>query len=404
MTFLRKKLAGLGQNGFTLVEMIVVMAVFISVIVIAGESFKTILTKTSILSKSAESNIEGMVGLEMFRHDLNQTGFGLPWGNTGASFPAYAEAVDSPASLFNDSDKTNKIPRAVIAGNNLTTGVLPQTDYLVLKGTTLARNKTAQEWTYVNYSSSGKAPKTWSSGNLTTNDYVIVLRRVFTETGYVNQLVQDNGTFSQKFPTDKLATAFQPVTPQETYYIYGILAEDPSDPYAPQMPFNRTDFYVKRPTSNMPASCASNTGKLYMATLNHKDGKLTEIPILDCVADMQITFGWDMNDDGVADVSSSADGSSVDPGDTSVIAAVQSTLQDAALIRNRLKFIKVYLLTQDGRRDPHFRNEKDIVVGDPDKISLTKQYTVANLNTAGWTNYRWKVYRIVVSPKNLMLN
>ncbi len=35
-----------------------------------------------------------------------------------------------------------------------------------------------------------------------------------------------------------------------------------------------------------------DTGILYKGTVNHADGLLTELPLLDCVADMQVIFGW----------------------------------------------------------------------------------------------------------------
>ena len=64
-------------KGFTLIELIVVMAVFVVVIAISGDAFKTVLQQASKLFRSEESNIEGIVGLEVFRHDLQQAGYGL---------------------------------------------------------------------------------------------------------------------------------------------------------------------------------------------------------------------------------------------------------------------------------------------------------------------------------------
>lgn len=399
MTKLRHACPLTGEAGFTLVEMIVVTAVFVVVLIIAGDSFKTILTRASLLSKSSESNIEGIVGLEMFRHDINQAGFGLPWSFGGGITPVYEEAVDAPASNYND--KPSGIPRPFLAGNDLaaaSAGDPDKIDYLVLKGTSLAVTNQSQRWTYVNYSSVGSSrPRIWSAENLSDNDRVIVLRRAFTETGYVNQLVSSGpSNFFTKFSRDGLSSGFAPSLPQETYYVYGVTGDQD-----PRMPFNRIDYYLKRP-AGISSTCAENTGILYKALLNHSDGKFTEIPILDCVADMQVVFGWDLNDDGVADAYSNADGSTVNGGDT---ATVQTTMGNAELIRNRLKVVKVYLLVQDGRRDPAFSNTNPIVVGNESlgEKSITKEYTVANINDKKWTNFRWKVYRIVVTPKNLTL-
>lgn len=389
------------QAGFTLVEMLVVMGVFIIVIMIAGDSFIRILKYSGLLSRSAESNIEGVVGLEMFRHDLNQAGFGLPWGFSGSSPAQYQEADKAPGNSCNDSP--NGIPRAFAAADNLTvSGVLNGTDYLVLKGTSLAANNASQRWTYVNYSSVGSLkPRIWSSGNLADNDRVIVLRRGFADSGYQNQLVYDNSdpnTFFTTYSKDGFSEtqqAFSPSYPQETFFLYGVTPEG----LDPRMPFNRSDYFIDRP-AGIAQYCAKNTGVLYKSNVKHADGNLDKIPIMDCVADMQVVFGWDMNEDGVIDALSNANGDTVTGGNA---AAVQNTMQNAAQLRTRLKVVKVYLMVQDGRRDPNFTNDKTIIVGNTDEKSLTKVYDVSKLDTNGWLNYRWKIYRIVVNPKNLLL-
>ena len=65
------------NSGYTLIELLIVMVIFIVVIIISSSAFNTALTQTKKVSKSEESNIEGVIGLEMFRHDLEQAGFGL---------------------------------------------------------------------------------------------------------------------------------------------------------------------------------------------------------------------------------------------------------------------------------------------------------------------------------------
>jgi hypothetical protein len=70
-------------------------------------------------------------------------------------------------------------------------------------------------------------------------------------------------------------------------------------------------------------------------------------------------------------------------------------------IRNNLKLVKVYVLAQNGRRDPNYTNPSPIVVGDTGETGLTSSYDLA---AKGLLNYRWKLYRIVVRPKNLFSN
>ena len=114
----------IGNRGFTLVEMIIVTAVFIVILMITGSALKTILGKGAITQRSEESNTEGVVGLEILRHDLQQTGLGL--FSDDSSIPTFAEAADAPYSSYNDA---NAVPRAIVTGNNLAvTGVLTGTE------------------------------------------------------------------------------------------------------------------------------------------------------------------------------------------------------------------------------------------------------------------------------------
>jgi len=386
----------INQKGFTLVELVIVMVVFIVIIIIASNSFNTIIGQNTKLMTSEESNIEGIVGLEMFRHDLEQSGFGLP-SAFQASPPQYTEASVAPANSYNES--ADSVPRPVFAANDVTaTGVLAKTDYLVIKGTTLGLSQTSQRWTYVNYSSSGNAPKTWSSGNLSTGDKAIVLRRVFSDSGVSNQLVYQTPT---KFyatipaPNTLLDADFQPL-PHETLTIYGV-----DNGTSLSMPFNRADYFVGDPTQfgqQLPARCAPNTGVLFKTVVNQSGGTLTPVPILDCVADMQVVFGWDANGDGLIDAYTNADGSSCS-GTTCGQVATLITTPDG--IRNSLKLIKVYILAQDGARDKNFTNSSTtILVGSQEngEITLTKNYDLSGHNLM---NYHWKVYRIIVNPKNL---
>ena len=93
--------------------------------------------------------------------------------------------------------------------------------------------------------------------------------------------------------------------------------------------------------------CAPNTGNLYKTSLSHANGKLVYIPLVDCIADMQVVYGWDMRNggasgtDGLIDTYSNADGTTaVGAGAADIPAAVG----DAAVIRNNLKLIKILLL------------------------------------------------------------
>ena len=200
------------NRGFTLLEIIITMALVIVVIVITGSAFNSILKTSGRLVASEESNIEGVVGLEMFRHDIQQAGFGLA-NAFSTPAPSYAEATVLPASKLNDGNGTaavpaaGNVPRAIVSWNDLTTdlattselgsgyNVVSGTDYLAVKATSVGTNAAARKWTYLSYSSGGKAAKSWpnTEDNLTAStDRVIMLNRPFSLTGVVtNTLVYD---------------------------------------------------------------------------------------------------------------------------------------------------------------------------------------------------------------------
>lgn len=408
------------RQGFTLVELLVVMAVFIIVIMISADSFNTILTQAAKIHRSEESNIEGIVGLEMLRHDLQQGGYGL---FTETSPVTYSEAAAAPATAYNEATNTDA-PRAFVGGNNLaatgesssgsTYNILAGTDYLAIKATSVARSKTAQKWTHLLYNAgTGGVPNVWPSAaeNLVSNDRVVLLRRQVTQSTNKVSLVPDNTDFFFAYSD----VAFERYsTNSSQYIIYGLDPYDPDDD--PSRPFNRSDYFVARPQSAVPPLCAPNSGVLYKTVVNQADGKLMYYPILDCVADMQVVYGWDLmngsspGQDGTVDTWTTPDGTSfscngaacslVDPDDTTKQYA-QNALNKSATIRSALKVVKVYILAQNGRRDPGYTSPTPILVGDAGELSLTRSVDIA---AAGWSNYRWKLYRIVVRPKNLLAN
>ncbi|HEY4745125.1 MAG TPA: PilW family protein, partial [Desulfuromonadaceae bacterium] len=163
--------------------------------------------------------------------------------------------------------------------------------------------------------------------------------------------------------------------------------------------------------------CAPHTGTLYKANVNQSDGSLDlTTPILDCVADMQVVFGWDLADaggnlvsdpalpgDGQIDTWTNANGSnyrgSITLTPTTYVG--DTILPDPGHIRTKLKVVKVYVLAQVGRKDTSYTSPSPIVVGDD---TTEAGISSSHVLSADMLNYRWKVYRIVVRPKNLTSN
>jgi len=409
-------------QGYTLVELVVVMAIFVIVIMVVGQTFSSVLSHASKLFKSEESNIEGIIGLEVMRHDLNNAGFGLFTEATGANYQEASNGISASPAL---NDAPNDPPRPIIAlersaancsaattdqADNQNYTLIPCSDYLSVKGTSLGTSSAAKRWTYLNYSShAGGAsvkPTIWniSTKNPQQGDSVVVVSKNSSSLSNSTVLMtQQVGGFYYQFSS----TAFNSFTSASTsaaINVYGVGSG------ALRMPFNRADFFVAKPplTSQISATCAPGTGVLYKAMVNQTDGNLTYMPLMDCVAGMQIVLGWDTNGDGVIDTWSNADGTQVSgaaPSATvmSALTAASNASSTAATvnIRNNLKMVKVYILAQVGKKDTNYSSPTPILAGDTGELSLTYSYDIA---ASGWLNYRWKLYEIVVTPKNLNSN
>lgn len=418
------------RGGFTLIEVLVAMGVFIVILVIASQAFNTIITQSSKFSKMEETNIEGVIGLEVMRHDLEQIGYGLPWGFSTRS-PAltgdlvdstaiYSESADTVGAYLNDGtgSASSGVPRAFV-GLGKGSSLLPTTtfgDFIAFKGASIGRDKGAQRWTYVPYhnisTSSGRSSQPVSLPSSNTpragSDKVIAINSNFNEANKNRRLLIEPGSsdfFFVTFSMSNITENYLPATDQDTVLLYGI---DGST--TPRMPFNRADYFISTASGTVPSFCAPGTGVLYKATVNHGTGsgagEYTYLPILDCVADMRVVLGWDSDGSGaVKTYSTLPTAVNGDPGaiwyDGSAGASasdIGAYLQSAEEIRKRLKTVKVYILAQDGKVDRNYTGSATMVVGDTTTSNNTYNFSAAQ------KNYRWKLYRIVARPKNLTSN
>ena len=67
------------RTGFTLIELLVVVAILGLVLAGISDLFISLLGQYKQQGKISESNIEGIIGLELLRQDLERAGYGLPW-------------------------------------------------------------------------------------------------------------------------------------------------------------------------------------------------------------------------------------------------------------------------------------------------------------------------------------
>ena len=363
-----------GQKGVSFIELLIVMTLVVIVLTMNTDTFGVIFRQSRQQTQAVGAQMDRVVGLEILRTDLEHAGFGLPWSFQGAI--NYSEATASPQSTYNDA--TSNPPRAFVSGNDLSTFTLNNSDYLVIKSTIVGTSEASQRWTYI---LGGLQPHPWGSNDLVDGDRVIVVwpRSV---TGFNKELIMDGTSFSTIYSSSAFPTEFSP-PPASTarFVIYGI---DPDTNL--RRPFNRADYYISGPASSGCAigpGGAAGTGVLYKATLNQSDGSLIDppLPLIDCVADMQVIYRLDTNNDGIID-------STVN--DISGLSAQQ--------IRDRVKEIRVYILSHEGQIDRSFRyRNSTITIGE---FGLGRTF---NLSTtiADWEHYRWKVSTLVVKPRNL---
>jgi prepilin-type N-terminal cleavage/methylation domain-containing protein len=412
------------QSGFSLIELIITMTVFVIAIAVATSIYVPMLTQFKQQSKVSETQVERLVGLDILRRDLEQAGYGLPWViPDSVTAPDYQETVADPKTLwvernYNDGPPAGpntpvrgsgadiempgnpNPPGAIRNGNNdngfpgFPLGTLNKSDVLVIKSTNIAINDAATKWTYVTGLPNGNHEvNMWGSSveDLNDGERAIVLIPMRGET---NQriLVNDAGDYSLQFNSGGLPNEFAPSTQRDVFLIYGI---DPDTDL--RMPFNRADYYVERPPGpapdDMPPRCAQNTGILYKGVVNQTDGNKTEIRLLECVADMQLAFGLDGDGDGDFDPLGGSDFWTEYVNDLT-----------AEEIREQLKEVRVYILAHEGQRDTGYNFSGfnggcgtcmmvgEVGIGGEDfDLSIIPDYL----------DYRWKVYTVVVKPANL---
>jgi hypothetical protein len=301
-----------------------------------------------------------------------------------------------------------RAPRAVIAENDagpeLANGM--RSDYLVVKSTSIGMSATAQKWTYVTTNDTvpgGFVIAHWDdpSEELENNDWIITERPVVGAGGARQRVLvmAAQPVFSTQFGPGG-NSVYRPELDAETHLVYGV------GQVPPRAPFNRADFYVSTPEDNMPSKCAPNTGILYKAVMNHGDGEFQQLPLFDCVADMQVVFFTDADADGMPEYN-----------DADFITGLT-----AQQIRDQVRGVVIYILAHEGQRDPNFAfnnfttaaNSGFVCEDAPPNTCIRVGYREAagpaglfgrefDLSLIGpdFDNYRWKVYQFAVQPPNL---
>jgi prepilin-type N-terminal cleavage/methylation domain-containing protein len=364
-------------NGFSLVEILVYLVILGIVMTAVFNAFMRIVQPTFQQAAISETKLETGIGLDLLRTDLEHAGFGLFW-----QLPTGAGLNYGEPAPFNHP---NEVPRALESADN-SANSLNNANYLVIRATNVARSGASQAWGYVTRDAAHNIIVQPMAVDAFNNaDRALVIRPEIAP-GQYRQLVM-NGNAWVVNPTSAGLTNFAPpLSPNDPngdrYLIYGI------DDAAAARPFNRTDYYINN--ANVPAHCAPNTGVLVKATANQVDNNFTILPIVDCVADFQVVYHLDTDGDGGWDTI-------VDAGAVAGLNAQQ--------IRDQVKEVRCYILTHEGGLDTSYTHPNATVnVGEVDadgNLLAGRQFNISTTIGGNWANYRWKVYSLAVTPKNL---
>lgn len=384
------------EAGFSLVELIIYMALLGIMMTMVFSSFRPVMQTSSRQWRMAETKIETGLGFDVLRGDLEHAGFGLPWEfPVGVTPNPYLEPAAATAPVAMNDGPTN-VPRAVISQDGSAFS-MNTSDYLAIKALNVVRSTTSQKWGWLGRDASHFVSlQSLSDDTFDGTDWVIVIRPD-AGSGKNRQLVL-NGTNYFARPT---IADLEPFAPPEAahdpdglrYLVYGIVG----NPNNPRRPYNRTDYYINN--ADTPAQCAPGTGTLSKATLNHANDNFSILPIVDCVADFQVVYYLDTDGDGGWDTRVNASG-------LNGLTAEQ--------IRSQVKSIRCYVLTHEGGEDRTYTHPTaNINVGEVDSNGVPllavdgtpagRVLTPADMTNIcpTWANYRWKVNSLAVRPRNL---
>lgn len=336
-------------RGFTLIEVMITLVILIVVLTAASGLFSLVLGQYKQQSKIAETGMERLIGMEIFRQDVTHAGHGLPWNNLSSA--SYTEAASGD---YNDLPPN--APRAIFSDRG---AGLNGSDRLIVKAASVGIDPLCRRWTLLD---STPATRNWvpASENLVAGDRVIVLEPGATEDSR-RSLVVVGGAYNTDF---NAVAAFQPINAGETRIVYGI-----DNGAGLKAPYNRAEYYIDN--SSVPRMCAPGTGVLVKSVLSHATGALlAPLPLLDCVADFQVRYNVDSNNDGVLETSD----------DISAL--------DARTIRAQLREVRILVLAHEGQRDRSYTHTSGTiaVAGHPNSVDR---------------QFRWRVYEMLLKPINL---
>ena len=233
-----------------------------------------------------------------------------------------------------------------------------------MKSSFFGLNQFSKHWSYIDNSSnlniwSGSSITNYN--NLQSSDRVIVMdvgSRTLKGGSMYFRITKDADS-NDTDPTDYGL----PSLPLSVYLIYGI-----SDKNL-RAPFNRIDYRLYS-GGDTKSDCANGTYTLARAIMQQSNGIVKSYPLLHCVADFQVVFILD-NGTETHDI----------------------TGLNAKNIRDQLKQVGVYVLIQNGAKDKNYNYPKNSILVGKRYFDLTQ--------IMDYKHYRWKVLKLLATPKNL---
>ncbi len=377
------------NGGFTMVELLVTMIIISIVIGITYSSFTTIVKDVKSETRSVESVMDVLSGVEMLRLDLTHMGFGLAEQGTENNQNRKQEPCGYPIRAISVDGNP---PGCNPGGNDDRVTLDNKSQALIIRSTVNTTNVDTFGWTQVRCGEMANtvAPNTY--GFIPSNPMVIINNdfKFLGQSDFANiaQFCTETDAILYAFPVE-----LAPATACEV------------------QPCNRINYKLGA-SQTLPA-CHPKT-----FNLNREIGTGIPQPVINCVANFQVRFRYDNNGDGLIDAS--------------------EVIDDIANKNNAIRRVDVYLLLQDSNFDADittakytaadftvnedFNNDGD--TNDPGEEAVNLATSAPSCNTSNfpanlpmpaWTdiasfpspacfpnfhNYRWRVVKISVQPKN----
>lgn len=240
------------DHGFSVIELVIAMFIVSILIVLTGMSFDRILYGVKSESHSAGSGIEKLVGLELFRLDLEHLGFGIA-----------RDTIDPPVAWTEGAGPANRL--------------------LTLRSTLNNSNAATIGWFLYDCSAGGSyATKQVSTGGTGLNNTIVLMDRS-------RAFVENNNRTTGACPAGQQVLLGYP-------YDSSILANNAANDGCGLSAQICTQITYSLSATQTLSTCAPGTRNLLRAV-----GASAGNPVLNCVADFKVRFDLDNDKNGTVE-------------------------------------------------------------------------------------------------------